>query len=194
MTRVSCARRAQTKPINTCVMEEKHNLRQATGKHFKAAPTLNKPLVVNQREIKQREVSSQLVQPLKPPLSSRIWQTAAMQFRQPILIQVRLVTPICLQARLKMFNTFLPGGGLFHLVLLQKIDWKFLHFLYILQINSCARETQDEVLNKLDFADVEVTDRHQALNFFTCLLVWSNSLSGRLPLRFLWIPNVLAEK
>lgn len=101
MTHMSGARWAQTKPINTCVMEEKHNLRQGTGKHFKGAPTLNKPLVVNQREIKQRELSSQLVQPLKPPLSSSIWQTAVMQFRQRSLIQVRLVTPICLQALLK---------------------------------------------------------------------------------------------
>lgn len=67
MTRMSSARRAQTKPINTCVMEEKHNLRRGAGKHLKGAPTLNKPLVVNQREIKQREVSSQLVQPLQPP-------------------------------------------------------------------------------------------------------------------------------
>lgn len=149
MTRMSSARRTQTKPINTCVMEEKHNLRQGTGKHFKGAPTLNKPLVVNQREIKQRELSSQLVQPLKPPLSSSIWQTAVMQFRQWSLIQVRLVTPICLQALLKMFYSFLPGGGLFHLVVLQKIDLQFLHFLYMLQMNSCARDpqTQDDVLN-----------------------------------------------
>lgn len=110
MTRMSSARRAQTKPINTCVMEEKHNLRQGAGKHFQGAPTLNKPLVVNQREIKQREVSPQLVQPLKPPVSSWIWQTVVMQFWQPILIQVRLLTPICLQARLKMFNSFLPRG------------------------------------------------------------------------------------
>lgn len=143
MTRMSSARRAQTKAINTRVMEEKHNLRQGTGKHFKAAPTLNKPLVVNQREIKQREVSSQLAQPLKPPLSSWIWQTAAMQFRQPILIQVSLVTPICLQARLEMFNSFLPGGGLFHLVLLQKIDLQSLLFLYILQIKfMCKANTR----------------------------------------------------
>lgn len=139
MTRMSSARWAQTKPINTCVMEEKHNLRQGTGKHFKGAPTLNKPLVVNQREIKQRELSSQLVQPLKPPLSSSIWQTAVMQFRQWSLIQVRLVTPICLQALLKMFYSFSPGGGLFHLVVLQKTDLQFLHFLYMLQMNSCAK-------------------------------------------------------
>lgn len=69
MTRMSSARRAQTKPINTCVMEEKHNLRRGTGQHFNAAPTLNKPLVVNQREIKQRKLNSQLVQ---PPQSSSI--------------------------------------------------------------------------------------------------------------------------